>query len=123
MAASEYRRVWNDPEILGPEETREERVRSGFRDTLKRAARAIPFAEDVVAAWHCALDPETPRAVRWTLLAALAYFIAPADLVPDVMPIVGWTDDAGVLAAAIALVGRHISDEHREKAKETLKEG
>lgn len=117
------RRVWDDPEILGPEEAREERVRSGLWATVKRAARAVPFMEDVVAAWYCAIDPATPRRVKLTLLAALAYFVAPADLVPDLLPIIGFTDDAGVLLAALALVGSHIGEEHREKARAALAEG
>lgn len=117
-----FRRVWDDPEILGPEEAREERVRAGLWTSVKRAARAIPFMEDVIAAWFCAIDPTTPRRVRLTLVAALAYFVAPVDLVPDLLPLIGFTDDAGVLLAAIALVGGHIRDEHREKARAALAE-
>ncbi|NLH81780.1 MAG: DUF1232 domain-containing protein [Phyllobacteriaceae bacterium] len=117
-----YRRVWNDPEILGPEGAREERVRAGLWATVRRAARAIPFMEDVVAAWYCAIDPTTPRRVKLTLLAALAYFVAPVDLIPDVLPLLGFTDDAGVLLAAIALVGGHITEEHRQKARAALAE-
>ncbi|MER2605896.1 MAG: YkvA family protein [Siculibacillus sp.] len=90
---------------------------------MRRAARAVPFAEDVVAGWYCALDPTSPRKVRMTLMAALAYFVAPIDVIPDVLPLVGFTDDAGVLAAVITVVGRHIRDDHREKAKEALREG
>lgn len=116
------RRVWDDPEILGPEETREERVRAGLWATVKRAARAIPFMEDVVAAWYCATDPATPRRVKLTLLAALAYFVAPVDVLPDLLPLIGFTDDAGVLLAAIALVGSHITDEHRARARTALAE-
>lgn len=117
-----YRRVWDDPEILGPEEAREERVRAGLWATVRRAARAIPFMEDVVAAWYCAIDPTTPRRVKLTLLAALAYFVAPIDLIPDVLPLLGFGDDAGVLLAAIALVGGHITEEHRERARAALAE-
>lgn len=120
--SDERRRVWDDPEILGPEEAREERVRAGLWATVKRAARAIPFMEDVIAAWFCAIDPATPRRVRMTLLAALAYFVAPIDLLPDVLPLLGFTDDAGVLMAAIALVGSHITDAHRERARRALAE-
>lgn len=123
MAASNERRVYLDPEILGPEESREDRVRTGLWATVRRAARAVPFMEDVVAAWYCAIDPTTPRAVKATLLAALAYFVAPVDVIPDLLPLIGFTDDVGVLAAAIAMVGRHISAEHRDKAKRVLAEG
>ena len=66
-------------DILGPEaeQTRSERVRTRFWSTFRKAARQIPFAEDLVAAYYCALDPSTPGAVRATLLGALAYFVLP----------------------------------------------
>jgi uncharacterized membrane protein YkvA (DUF1232 family) len=44
----------------------------------------------------------------------------PTDAVPDVLPLVGYTDDAAVLAAAIKLVTSHISPDHREAARRTL---
>ncbi len=122
MTAPEDRRVYLDPEILGPEESREDRVRAGLWATVKRAARAIPFMEDVVAAWYCALDPATPRRVRYTLLAALAYFVAPIDIVPDLLPLIGFGDDAGILLAAIGLVRAHITDDHRKAARKAMAE-
>lgn len=111
-----------DPDIIGPEETREARVRAGFWATVKLAARKIPFMPDVIAAYYCALDPQTPTKVRLTLLAALAYFVSPIDLIPDLLPVIGFTDDATVLMAAIAMVRNHIRDEHREAAHRALAE-
>ena len=55
--------------------------------------------------------------MRVALLGALAYFIAPFDILPDVLPIVGLTDDAAVLAAAIKLVWDNIKPVHREAAQ------
>ena len=117
------RRVFLDPEIVGPEEEREARVRAGFWRTLKRAARSVPFAPDLVAAYYCALDPATPRRVRLVLLGALAYFVVPADLVPDIFPAVGFTDDVTVLMTAIGMVAGHIRPEHRTAAERALDEG
>ena len=122
MTASDSRRVHLDPEILGPEETREERIRERLWSTVKRAARTVPFIDEVVAAWYCALDPKTPRRVRLALLAALAYFVAPIDALPDILPLVGFSDDAGVLMAAIAMVRAHITDDHRRAAKKAMAE-
>jgi len=95
---------------------------SAFMDRLKRVAKRIPFAEDLLAAWFCARDPATPRRVRMTLLAALGYFVLPVDAIPDIMPLLGFTDDAAVIAAAIAAVAGSISPEHRERAKQALAE-
>ena len=93
-----------------------------FMTRLKRVAKRIPFAEDLLAAWFCARDPATPRRVRMTLLAALGYFVLPIDAIPDIMPLLGFTDDAAVIAAAIAAVAGSITVEHRERAKKALAE-
>ncbi len=95
---------------------------SDFMARLKRVAKRIPFAGDLLAAWFCARDPATPRRVRMTLLAALGYFVLPVDAIPDIMPLLGFTDDAAVIAAAIAAVAGSITPERRERAKQALAE-
>ena len=95
---------------------------SDFMARLKRVAKGIPFAEDLLAAWFCARDPATPRRVRLTLLAALGYFVLPIDAIPDIMPLIGFTDDAAVIAAAIAAVAGSITIDHRERAKKAMAE-
>ena len=67
----------------------------------KRVAAKLPFAEDLLAAYYCAFDRATPLAVKTTLLGALAYFVLPFDFVPDVLPVIGYGDDAAVLMAAL----------------------
>jgi uncharacterized membrane protein YkvA (DUF1232 family) len=111
-----------DGEILAPEDEaeRSDRVRRRFWTTFVRAARYIPFADDVVAAFYCAIDPATPARVRGTLLAALAYFVLPADAIPDIFAGIGFSDDVTVLLAAIAMVGAHITESHREAARRVL---
>lgn len=109
-----------DPEIIGPAEGHETRVRSRFWKTIKKAIAAIPFIDDVVAAYYCALDPETPASVRATLLAALAYFVVPLDIIPDFIVGIGFTDDITVLVTAIGLVQRHIGERHRIAARIAL---
>lgn len=99
---------------------REERVRQGFWATFRKAMRAIPFAEDVAAAYFCAIDPATPPRVRGILLAALAYFILPFDLIPDFIAAVGFTDDIAVLAAAISAVRANMKPVHYQKARAAL---
>lgn len=100
----------------------EAKVKRGFWRKLGRAAGRIPFAEDAVAAYFCAADPATPTRVRGTLLAALAYFILPADLVPDFILGLGFTDDATVLAMALGLVSSHLTPQHREAARKALEQ-
>jgi uncharacterized membrane protein YkvA (DUF1232 family) len=111
-----------DIEILGPEEAaeKEERVRARFWPTARKALRSIPFIEEVVAAYYAMLDPKTPARARLTLIAALAYFVAPLDFVPDFLLGFGFLDDASVLMAALAAVRSSIRDEHRHAARRAL---
>jgi|SRR5512143_3976646 uncharacterized membrane protein YkvA (DUF1232 family) len=100
-----------------------ESVRRRFWRKLKRVAAQLPFAEDLLAAYYCAFDRETPRHVQGALLGAIAYFILPFDFVPDMLPMLGFTDDAAILATAIRLVASHITSEHRDAARAALKRG
>ena len=109
-----------DVEIIGPQEQREEKVRAGFWPTFRKAAARIPFSDDLVASYYCALDPKTPTKVRMTLLAALAYFVVPFDMVPDFIMGFGFGDDIAVLTAAIAAVRGSITDAHRDAARRVL---
>jgi uncharacterized membrane protein YkvA (DUF1232 family) len=59
--------------------------------------------------------------VKALILGALAYFIMPFDGIPDILPLIGFTDDAAVIAATIAAVRAHMQAEHWEKAEEFLK--
>ena len=91
-------------------------VQSGFMPKFWRVLAHIPFAEDLLAAWYALKDPQTPRYVQGLLAAALAYFVMPLDLVPDFIALLGFTDDAAVLAGVVKLVDRHITITHREAA-------
>jgi uncharacterized membrane protein YkvA (DUF1232 family) len=104
--------------------TRDEaRVRRGFWSKAKRVAARLPFAEDLLSAYYCAFDRTTPIQVKAALLGALAYFVLPLDLIPDILPVLGYADDAAVLATALRLVASHIRPEHREAARQALARG
>ncbi|HEV7286112.1 MAG TPA: YkvA family protein [Kaistia sp.] len=114
-------------DILGPEtldskeeKARAETVRRGFWKKFRTAARHIPFAEDVAAAYFCAFDSATPIRVRATLIGALAYFVLPVDAVPDFLVGIGFADDATVLMTALTLLRGHIKPAHYEAAKRVL---
>jgi uncharacterized membrane protein YkvA (DUF1232 family) len=105
---------------LGDYERNARSVRREFWAKAKRVAAWLPFAEDLLAAYFCAFDRDTPRHVHVALMGALAYFVLPFDFVPDVLPLFGFADDAAVLATAIKLVANHIRPEHRDAAKRAL---
>ena len=100
-----------------------ESVRRRFWIKLKRVVANLPFAEDLLAAYYCAFDKQTPRHVQVALLGAIAYFILPFDFIPDMMPILGFTDDAAVLATAIRIVATSIGPVHRAAARRALQRG
>ena len=100
----------------------EETVRRGFWKKLRRFGARLPFAEDLLAAYYCAFDRDTPFQVKAALVGALAYFVLPFDAVPDFLPVLGFADDAAVLATALRLVASHIRPVHRETARRTLDE-
>tara|TARA_R110002020_G_scaffold260796_4_gene475118 strand:- start:424 stop:813 length:390 start_codon:yes stop_codon:yes gene_type:complete len=99
---------------------REKRVRASFFDTVRRALRHVPFMEDVVASYYCAIDSETPASTRGILIAALAYFVLPIDIIPDMLLGIGFTDDIAVLLTAFNAVRGNIRPEHYRRARETL---
>ncbi len=101
-------------------ERNERRTRTAFIPKVMRLAGRIPFADDLVAAWYCAVDPETPMKAKGVLFAALAYFVLPADMVPDFVAGLGFTDDATVLATALGIVGTQIQERHRRAARRRL---
>lgn len=105
------------PERLAQDEATVER---GFWRKLRAVAGRIPFADEALSAWYAARDPATPTRVRAVLIGALAYFVMPADLVPDFIAGLGFTDDATVMLLAAQTVSGHIKDSHRQRAREML---
>ena len=118
-STAEYSASLNDVDVA----RQRERVRRGFWSKVKRVAAQVPFAEDLLTAYYCAFDRETPREVQAALIGALAYFVLPFDIIPDFIPVLGYTDDAAVLAAAIRMVAQHIRPEHRDAARRALARG
>jgi len=107
-------------DALVPAPDHENIVRNGFWAKIRATAGRIPFVDKAVAAYYAALDLATPAHVKAVLLAALAYFVLPVDLVPDFIIALGYTDDATVLAAALRMLSPHITDVHRARAREAL---
>lgn len=81
----------------------------------------IPFAEPLFAAYYAVRDPKTDIKVKAVLAAALAYFIMPIDLIPDVIAGFGFTDDLAVLMIVLRRVHSAVTPEHYELARRRLK--
>jgi uncharacterized membrane protein YkvA (DUF1232 family) len=96
------------------------RVARGFWPKFRRVASKVPFAADALSVWYCARDPATPTSAKGLMLAALAYFVMPVDAIPDVLTLVGFTDDAAVFAALMAVVGKNLKPRHKDAARTFL---
>ena len=89
-----------------------------LRRLLRRAGRAI--AAPALEALEVILDQDTPPQARLSMLAALTYLLVPTDLIPDFLPIAGFSDDLVALTAVISLCNKHITSEIRVRAQRRL---
>ncbi len=94
----------------------EQKVARGFWPKMRKVIGRVPFAADVLSIYYCARDPQTPTGAKALMMAALAYFVVPTDAIPDILVGIGYTDDAAVIAAVLALLGRNLKPRHKEAA-------
>lgn len=86
----------------------------------KRAGREV--VEKALWLHYAAQRPETPAWARTMIYGALAYFILPVDMIPDVVPLAGYSDDLGVLAAAVATLAVYINQDVKDQAARKLQD-
>lgn len=103
---------------IGGVEKQEEYVKKGFLNKLKKHASKIPFAKEALAMYFCAMDSKTPLSAKLTAFGALAYIVLPFDFIPDLLLVVGYTDDAAAFWAAYKAIHIHITDLHRGQAED-----
>lgn len=96
----------------------------GFWNKLVGFAKAAgkEVIEKALQLYYTLQEPGTPAWAKTVIIGALGYFISPLDAIPDLTPMVGYTDDIGVLAMAVASVATHITDEVKAKAAAKLVE-
>ena len=72
--------------------------------------------------YYVAQSDTCPVKIKAGIIGALGYLISPVDLVPDLIPMVGYSDDAVAIAFAITAAQMYITDEVKYKAKERIRE-
>ncbi|MFP1826868.1 YkvA family protein [Lonsdalea quercina] len=87
----------------------------------KKAGREV--IEKALWLYYAAQRPDTPVWAKTTIYAALAYFVLPVDAIPDALPVVGFTDDLGVLAGAMGTVSLYINEEVKRQTHDKLADG
>lgn len=85
---------------------------------LRRAGRAV--ALPALECLEILLDSETPYPAKLTVLAALTYLMVPLDLIPDFIPVAGFSDDLVAITALLGICGRHRSQAVRLRARRRL---
>ena len=74
----------------------------------------------VLLMWYAYKRKDTPAWAKRIILGALAYFISPIDIVPDLTPFLGFTDDLGVLGMGLVAIAAYVNDDVRKNARERL---
>jgi uncharacterized membrane protein YkvA (DUF1232 family) len=95
-------------------------VRQRFIAALRTRIAALPFAEQAVSAYFCAIDRRTPAGVKLALLGAIATLVLPARLLPRLLLRLGLAGDALGIVAAVQAFAAHITPEHRQRARELV---
>ncbi len=96
----------------------------GFWAKLGRFAKIAgrEVVEKALCLFYAAQRPETPIWAKSIIYSALGYFILPLDAIPDITPLVGYSDDLGVLAVALATVTAYINPAVKEQAHRKVRE-
>ncbi len=95
---------------------------NAFWGKLKKYAGKLgkEIMEKALWLYYVAQDPAVPLMVKATIYSALGYFILPVDAIPDTIPVVGYSDDLGVLTVAVASVIMYITPEIKRRTQERL---
>ena len=85
-----------------------------------RVLRHVPFMREAVSMVYAVADPRTPLWVKGTVVAALAYFGLPFDVVPDFFLGLGFTDDAAAIMLALKAISAQVNEQHKQRAEHWL---
>ena len=95
----------------------------GFWDKIssvvKKAGAEVIYK--ALQLYYVTQNPDCPMTVKATIYAALGYFILPIDLIPDFIPVVGYSDDLLAIGAALGIASLYIDGEVMRKAQEKMR--
>lgn len=105
-----------------PDEQARSYSEASLRDKLLRAGRVAgrEVVEKVLWLWFASRRPDLPKWARTTVYGALAYFVLPTDSIPDLLPGVGYGDDLGVLAWALATIAHYVDADVKRRTDALL---
>ena len=108
-----------DPEIVTEEKYQQAWSEKAFWNKLPRVARKLGRAglRQALRLYYVLKKPDLPGKTRVMIYGALGYFILPTDFLPDILPILGFTDDLGLLAAVFVAATQYMDEEVNAKAE------
>lgn len=80
------------------------------------------LVEQAFVLWYALHDAETPTSAKIKIVGALTYWILPVDMLPDILPAVGFTDDFTAMTTVVGTIATNITPQVREKAKQRTEE-
>ncbi|UKS26363.1 DUF1232 domain-containing protein [Paenibacillus sp. HWE-109] len=95
----------------------------GFWSKLKKVAKSAgsKVIYTGLLLFYAVESPKTPLRAKVQIYGALGYLILPLDLVPDLLPVIGYVDDFSALGLALLAVAKNIDDDVKYKAKSKLR--
>ena len=108
-----YRLRYLRKELLGGEAEPQDSQQQGLGRALLKKVFELGYAF---------LSPDTPAWAKAVIIGALGYFISPADAVPDLIPCVGYVDDAGVITSALTTIAMYVTDDVKAKAEKAVED-
>ena len=95
---------------------------SSFLDKVTKYGKLIGINAlyKAVQLWFVLQKPDVPASTKAVIMGALGYLIAPLDFLPDLMPVLGYTDDFVAITFALIKVQGYIDEEVERKAKNLL---
>ena len=94
----------------------------GFLEKLTKYGKIIGINAlyKAVQLWFVMQKPDVPAGTKAIIMGALGYLIAPLDFLPDLMPVLGYTDDLVAITFALIKVQGYIDEEVERKSKNLL---
>jgi uncharacterized membrane protein YkvA (DUF1232 family) len=97
---------------------------SSFWNTVQSYSKKIGI-KSVYAAlllFYAFKRKETPTWAKNIIIGVLGYLIAPIDLLPDLTPFIGYTDDLGVLGVGLVAIASYVNEAVKSQAKSKLRD-
>lgn len=95
-----------------------QKVLALLQSYVRQAGTQAVYA--VLLLYYAHQRPETPSWAKRMVLGTLAYVLAPIDVIPDLSPFFGFTDDIGILMFGLVSIAGHITDEVKADARNKI---